>query len=445
MKLADFLTWLDSYLNFEKTQTKNIFWLDSMKFLCEKLGNPEKAVPCIHVAGSKGKGSICQMLSCIMEQHGKKCGVYASPHISDFRERIRLSNSFFEDEVYEKSADQIVSLVTSLKDEELPGGRRLTWFELVTVFAFLCYRNAGCDFVVYETGLGGRLDSTNVVSPLLTIITPIELEHTEFLGDTVEKIAAEKAGIIKKNVPCVVSIQNYDEVNKVFEDKCREKNSSLLLLKNTGIGISGLKEDNRMQVFFNYEGSPVTLYLRMPGMQQAQNAFLCYTAVKKFFSDISEEEIKAGLENAVLPGRFEIHDNIILDGAHTVKSVNGTLETLINLFPDSLNKPTLRRLLFACAGDKDVEDIIPLFARYGGIFHQVIFTEPETVRNCNAEKNYLIAQKYGIEAKVIKNLQEAFISIISDAKADDKILVMGSFYLVSEVKQIMKEKGIETL
>ena len=232
MKLEDFLSWLDSYLNFEKTQAKNIFWLDSMKFLCQKLGNPQDQIPCIHVAGSKGKGSVSQMLSKIMEKSGKKCGVYQSPHIIDFRERIRSSSGFFEDQVYEESADQLVNLISSIKTAELPGQRPLTWFELVTVFAFLCFKNASCDFVIYETGLGGRLDSTNVVNPLLSVITPIEKEHTEFLGDTIEKIAGEKAGIIKNNRPVIVSLQNYQEAENVFYKKSLETKSPIIFVKD---------------------------------------------------------------------------------------------------------------------------------------------------------------------------------------------------------------------
>ena len=183
MVLSDFYKWLDNYLNFEKSQTKGIFWLESMRFLCGKLSNPQDKIPCIHVAGSKGKGSCSAMISSILEEAGYKCGVYESPHISDFRERIGTAHSFFEDIIYEKSADELTSLVDSIPVSELPGQRPLTWFELVTAFGFLCFKNAGCNFVVYETGLGGRLDSTNIVKPLASVLMPIELEHTEFLGD----------------------------------------------------------------------------------------------------------------------------------------------------------------------------------------------------------------------------------------------------------------------
>ena len=210
MKLANFEDWLNKFLNFEKTQKKNIFWLETMNFLCEKFNNPQNEIPCVHIAGSKGKGSTSVMIASILEEAGFKCGIYTSPHIIDFRERIKRPFSFFEDWVYEQAADELVCGIESILPEELPGQRAITWFELVTLYSFLCFKIAKVDYVVYEVGLGGRLDSTNIVKPLLSCIMPIELEHTEFLGNTVELIAEEKAGIIKKDIPVLISFQKYE-------------------------------------------------------------------------------------------------------------------------------------------------------------------------------------------------------------------------------------------
>ena len=198
MKLSDFLKWLDGFLNFEKAQTKNIFWLDTMRFLCARLGNPQDSIRCIHVAGSKGKGSVCAMSASIIESAGYSCGLYMSPHIVDFRERVTTPHGFFDDSIYESASKELYETVCEIPKDELPGSRRFTWFELVTAFAFLCFRNAKVDFAVYETGLGGRLDSTNVVMPLVSVLMPIELEHTEFLGGSIEKIAAEKVFLWEK-------------------------------------------------------------------------------------------------------------------------------------------------------------------------------------------------------------------------------------------------------
>lgn len=228
-KIINFEKWLDSYLNFEKTPKKNIFWLETMKFFCRKFGNPENAERCFHVAGSKGKGSVSMFIASILKEAGFNAGLYTSPHILDFLERVSLAGLKFSDEIYEKAADELMETVEAVKEEELPGGRGITWFELVTIFAFLVFRQAKTDFAVYEVGLGGRLDSTNVVDPICACIGPIELEHTEFLGDTVEKIAAEKGGIIKQNSKVVIAKQ-IPSVRKVFEEIAKERNAELFFV-----------------------------------------------------------------------------------------------------------------------------------------------------------------------------------------------------------------------
>lgn len=444
MVLSDFYKWLDNYLNFEKSQTKGIFWLESMRFLCGKLSNPQDKIPCIHVAGSKGKGSCSAMISSILEEAGYKCGVYESPHISDFRERIGTAHSFFEDTIYEKSADELTSLVDSIPVSELPGQRPLTWFELVTAFGFLCFKNAGCDFVVYETGLGGRLDSTNIVKPLASVLMPIELEHTEFLGDTVEKIASEKAGIIKNGIPAVIAPQNYTEADRVFSEKCAETGSKCIFVQEK---IKKLlyryNKNGTMRVEFTLAGinsggsnSCVTAVetdfssdLRLLGKVQAFNAATAAAAVKTALPEISEKTIEKGLSAAYLPGRFEVSENIVFDGAHTVKSISSTLETLDSVFPDKK-----AHLVFACAGDKDIKDIVPLFK---GKFSSITFTEPKTVRHCNALKSAEIAEENGISVKIEKDVGRAIKNAEKAAENKDIVLIAGSFYLVAEAKKIL--------
>ena len=445
MTLESFYNWLNNYLNFEKTQQKNIFWLESMRFLCQKLNNPQDQIPCVHIAGSKGKGSTAIMTASILEESGVKCGIYSSPHISDFRERICTRNGFFSDRIYEESADELTSLVDSIPPEDFPGQRPLTWFELVTVFAFLCFKKAGVDFVVYETGLGGRLDSTNVVKPMLTILMPIELEHTEFLGDTIEKIAGEKAGIIKENVPAVISFQNYKEAENVFLETCRRTNSKAFFVKDCIIpDVKGYK-NGKMEILLTSTGKTpeipekfdIKTSLSMPGFVQAQNAAAASLAVKLIKPEITAREISKGLEKAMIPGRFQINGNIIMDGAHTVRSIQNALSTMKAVFPQKNF-----RLLFACAGDKDIKDIIPLFK---GIFKKIIFTKPMTVRNCNPQEMLWQAESNGIKAEIINSLESAFSSLKSETKDDDIILVTGSFYLVSEVMTLLNSNHSKTL
>lgn len=432
MTLSAFQTWLDNYLNFEKTQTKNIFWLESMKFLAEKLGNPQDQIKCIHVAGSKGKGSCSAMLASIISEAGFKCGIYSSPHITDFRERITSATGFFSDEVYEKSADQLTSLIDSIPLAELPAERPLTWFELVTLFAFLCYKNAGCQYVIYEVGLGGRLDSTNIVKPLVSVLMPIEKEHTEFLGDTIEKIATEKAGIIKQNTPAVIALQNYPDADQVFQKKCAETNSECIFVKDHLKNLEyTYNNQGIMQVSFSLGETKIQTALKLPGQVQAQNAAVAALTIKTALPEITDQQIQAGLSKAYLPGRFEILGTTVLDGAHTVKSISNTIQTLKAVFPDRKY-----HLLFAIAGDKEIQDIVPLFKDQ---FVSITFTQPETVRHCDAEKSFEVAEKNGIPALVEKDLKTAFHSVNNTLKDSDIILVTGSFYLVSEVKQLLEQ------
>lgn len=445
MTLSDFLSWLDSYLNFEKTQTKNIFWLDSMRFLCGKLGNPQDKIPCIHIAGSKGKGSASEMIANILEESGKKCGIYTSPHITDFRERISSPKGFFPDRIYEKSAEKLVSLVDSIPLSDLPGKRPLTWFELVTVFAFLCFEEAGCDFAVYEVGLGGRLDSTNVVKPLLSVIMPIELEHTDFLGGTIEKIAEEKAGIIKENVPCVIARQNFSEAEKVFIEKSREKKSEIIFTKENSRNPEYGFKNGKMNVRFEVSGRKIKAEMNLLGKVQAENAETSALAVLKLFPGIKTHQIEKGLSKAFLPGRFEVfrsgkkcpgkisfpkREIIVLDGAHTVKSVENTIRTMKEVFPERKYI-----LLFSIAGGKDAKDIVPLFK---GVFRKIIFTEGKTVRNASSGNLLEIAGRSSVEAENIPEVKNALERVKNLCGKSDIILVEGSFYLVSEIKEILE-------
>src|SRR5574344_670164 len=226
-----FQDWLDNYLDFERLPQKGIFWLDTIQFLCRRFNNPQNCAPCFHVAGSKGKGSVSKMIACILEEAGYSCGLYSSPHITDFRERIGTAHDFFPESVYEAAIREMVPRVESVIPDDLPEQRPVTWFELVTLYAFLCFRQAHVQYAVYEVGMGGRLDATNVVVPKISCITPIELEHTEYLGDTLEKIAGEKAGIIKENTPVCISVQK-PVCREVFSQQAYKKNAPIVFIED---------------------------------------------------------------------------------------------------------------------------------------------------------------------------------------------------------------------
>ncbi len=461
-------TWLDSYLNFEKRPQKNVFWLDTMSFLCKQCEDPQDAAPAFHVAGSKGKGSVAAMIASILDAAGYRTGLYTSPHIVDFSERIGGARGAFGESVYENAAATLRQTIDALRTEDLPDGRDITWFELVTLYAFLCFREAKTDYNVLEVGLGGRLDATNVITPRICCITPVEREHTEFLGDTIAQIAAEKGGIIKDGVPVVLSRQHPD-AKAVFARIADERNAKLYVIddivqeittayvsekekrtekslkNNTSCGdADGNQPLMRTTIRSSLFVRPLVAYLRLLGNVQAENAAQAAVAVKLVVPDLDERTIEKGLENATLPGRFEIITRkkdgscatrgrrpfVIMDGAHTVRSIASTIQTFRAVFGTND-----AHLLFACAADKDIADIAPLF-RQG--FSRITLTKPGNVKQSN-----LAALTQAFDAAGLRfTSSEDFSAAISDAlcaaeKAGVPLLVTGSFYLLAEVKKII--------
>ncbi|MDR1411488.1 MAG: tetrahydrofolate synthase, partial [Spirochaetaceae bacterium] len=258
--------WLSRFINIDRGQSVKSFRLDRTELLCEIAGHPERSSPSIHVAGSKGKGSVTGMITAILAERGMRVARYTSPHVSEYRERITLGNDFLDESVYAAAGEELRAIADSLKDPAKPGyalfnggledGEEPTFFELLTLYFFLCARRAKCDVMVVETGIGGRLDSTNVVDPLVSVITSIELEHTEFLGSTIEAIAREKAGIIKRGRPLVLLDQD-TEALEIFKKAVAEKKSPLIYLPESA-QINSLR--------YNKEGTSFSLQLRQDGM-----------------------------------------------------------------------------------------------------------------------------------------------------------------------------------
>lgn len=438
-----FQEWLDDYLNFEHNPKKDIFWLDTIDYLCKRFDNPQDAAPCIHVAGSKGKGSVSRMISCILDEAGYKTGLYSSPHITDFRERISSAGKFFDEEIYEAAIKQMVPNIESIIPQSLPAERPITWFELVTLYAFLCFKIAKVDWSVYEVGLGGRLDATNVLRPKLCCITPIELEHTEFLGNTLEKIAAEKAGIIKNCTPVVIATQQTESVKIIFREKAITRHAPYYfvddLIKNDFYSFD--EQNKKMKIHLESEifDRPIETNLSLLGKAQALNAAMACIAVKKLFPNMDESIIERGLANAVLPGRFEILENIknysnikqlILDGAHTYNSINLTLDTLNKLYDDKKVY-----LLFACAADKDVVDFAKLL-KYR--FEKIFLTIPGERKESNLKLAEDSFQNEKLNFVSDSNYKQMIKKAFEEADTNNSILlVTGSFYLVSEVKLFM--------
>lgn len=450
-----FEDWLNSFLNFEKFPKKNMFWLDTMEYFSKKSGDANLFCPSFHIAGSKGKGSTSAFIAAILEEQGLKTGLYTSPHILSFLERVTENQKLFSKEVYEDSAKELISLVESPDSLNFLKDRPITWFELITLYSFLCFRRAKVDCGVFEVGLGGRLDATNVIKPKVCCIGPIELEHTEYLGNTLEKIAEEKGGIIKENTPVVIAFQP-KSVKEVFKKIAEEKHAPIyfideicpkitahIRLEDTQnrTSLDKIAPSLKMETVIDSKIflRPIKANLNLLGDFQAENAALASIAVKLAFPQITEETIEKGLSKAKLPARFEIVDTqktikdlpyLILDGAHTPRSVGFTLNTLKEAGLD------VKTLLFACAEDKKSDEIAELFKDFNA---KIFLTVPGNVKKSDlskVEKSFAQSGiKYIADTDYLSQIKNA---IEESKKTKAPLLVTGSFYLVSEVKKYLQ-------
>ena len=426
-----------------------------MEALAKLVGNPERCAPSIHIAGSKGKGSVTGMIASMLEADGRRAARYMSPHISDFRERISLGNSFFDEQVYCAAGDELRDLVenkvpaskNSVFDPSR-GGESPTFFELLTTYFFLCARTGGCDAMVVETGLGGRLDATNILDPRVSVITLIELEHTAFLGNTLAEVAGEKAGIIKNGRPLILARQS-DEALEVFKKRTKEKNSPLWYFPDAA-AVENVKVhpgSTDFSLVIHGKNAPLDLSIPIPGAVQAENAALAVMALNTAFPDIKEDAIRRGLKQLNIPARFEkIAVNgsandplLIIDGAHTPKSAALCAETFCSLYGRE------GVLLFACAYDKNVtamaEILLPRFSR-------IIITMPGTFKISEPEKVYDVFSDHPAgkseQTKIlfVKDTFEAARQALQTGRENGlPVLCIGSFYLAAEVRDyVMKKK-----
>lgn len=505
MTLDEFQKYLNNFLNLEKSRNvtnKNDIWLDNTRLLCKQLNNPENSYKIIHIAGSKGKGSTATLCSNILKAAGCKCGLYLSPHVTDFRERVTISGEFLPNNIYEEAADKVVDAVKKIssnfkqidKQIKIPCNdnktspnvgqnqnyknynskidnvnnanmvkqslcrnnissndnvnnrgedatyfkclkhiRNFTWFELVTVFAFECFKIARCDWVVLEVGMGGLLDCTNVVTPVVSVITSIELEHTEFLGNTISKIATQKAGIIKKNAPCVIGRQRFYRATEVFRKKCSECNSTIYEMTNLTQSLISKKYDGANNSFmqtikFNIKDLDIHIdtQMKLLGEQQRDNAITAAIATKIALPGITNKNIEDAFLVTTLPARFQIFFSsnsnfIVVDGAHTPRSIAYTIKTMKKLSKKPFD------VLFACSNDKNVKDIAKNFSNA----FNITITNLPNKRSCDP----LYIQKIFRRGDVISDPIDAFKKA---SATSNNLLVVGSFYLAAVILKNIK-------
>ncbi len=414
--------------------------LERVSSVLEKLGNPHYNFRSVHIAGTNGKGSVSKIIYSLLRAHGFKVGLFTSPHLTRFTERIIVNDE-------EISEENVISLIEKIK----PYGEVLTFFEYVTIMAFLYFQEMEVDYAVIETGMGGRLDATNVVKPEVSIITSIGIDHQEFLGDTLSSIAREKAGIIKKGVP-IVSASQDKEAEEVISKKAKEMNSPLFVYgKHFHSEIKSMDFDGIIFDFYPYDFhlsdlsktcgkslSPLhNLQLSLTGVHQKENASLALKAFITIYNQWEESAIRKALKDVNMPGRLELvckEPLIIFDIAHNPPAMKRLIDSLKRL---TEKKPIV---VFGMMKDKDVYGVLKEFTTYA---EKIFFTSPKYERALKYED--LIKSINGFS----KNIQSspdslsAFKKGVSICKENRDLFLLctGSAYLIGEIKEALGEKS----
>ena len=396
--------------------------LDNIQKFLNEIGNPQRKLKTIHIAGSNGKGSTASFIASILMEDGCKVGLYTSPHFVRFNERISVNGKYIPDDFIANFID---------KHQKYIDEYQLTFFEVTTALAFEYFVFSGVDYAIIETGLGGRLDATNVLDPLACVITSISLEHTNVLGDKIAGIAYEKGEIIKKGSKTFIGLLP-EEAIKVIEKKCLSVKSPLFCLEEyiieKGENIELYTEELE---FDNWE---VPLY----GKHQKYNAALASLCVAKSFDIDNPAVITDGIKNVVkntkLQGRYEIISNkprIILDSAHNPEGI----DCLINQFKREKNNYKVCSLLFGAMRDKNIDEMLEIVK---DSFTEINFYEINYERAASILLLSERAQKRGVKFLVVKNLKEFLYQQLNGDK-DSCLVVAGSMYLLGEVKSILPE------
>ncbi len=399
--------------------------LQNISKLMEFCENPHRGLKVVHIAGTNGKGSTCAAIASALTSMDYKVGLYTSPHIVDFTERIKING--------EQISETDVAELTEYFQPEIIR-LRATFFEATTAMMFKYFADNRVDYAVIETGLGGRLDSTNVVDPLVSVITSIGLDHTEILGNTLEHIAHEKAGIIKGNKPAVVNCKT-DSLKKVFQSVAVQKNSQLFFVDEVG-SIKDLEMDiNGFTIDATVFGETYgCLRVGLCGEHQVENAMTALTAlsvISKYGMSIDKEKIYEGFEHirdhTGHRGRMEIlsiDPLVILDVAHNPPGIEALMHCL-NLMGGKKGI-----LLFASMRDKDTKSMLNLLRQR---FEKVILTQLQTPRSLSASELNILSEGINLQSQVFNNSSEALRAALNQINNESFLLVTGSHYLAGEV------------
>ncbi len=405
--------------------------LDTVRALLHRLGDPQKGLSILHVAGTNGKGSTSAFLSYILTAGGYEVGLYTSPALERFNERIQRNNQPVDDAMLAEKTTLLKNTVDKMVEE---GEDAPSQFELETALAFLCFQEWKVDFVVLEVGMGGRLDATNVVSdPLVSVITSISLDHTRFLGNTLAEIASEKAGIIKEGCPVVLYPQQ-QEVMEVVKEKAREKGSQLVCPDFSKIGDWEKSLSGQSFTWTDEEGKPRRISLQVLGDYQLKNALMAFQTIQLLRKtgrlSLTEDQVLTGLKQARWKGRFEKisdHPVIILDGAHNP----GGAEVFAQSIRDFLEDRPLT-LVVGILADKKIDEMLDAFLPLASA---CITVTPDNPRAMPAEKLCERIEERGKKAKAANNLEEAWRMAGEETDPDKgAIAFVGSLYMIGRVR-----------
>jgi len=404
--------------------------IERMEWMLDKLGNPERRIQAVHVGGTNGKGSTVCFLWHIYEAAGMKVGTYTSPYITSFNERMMVNGQPISDEDLIKAANMVYPLTIAV-DHETDFGSP-TEFEAVTMISFVYFGLLNpCDLVIYEVGLGGRLDSTNVIHPLVSVITNVAMDHMKVLGNTIKQIAFEKAGIIKQNTGIVTTAEHPDAI-EVIRKKALEKESKLFIL-NDAFTFRPLGHDSEGE-HFNFDAGLrqfCQLTIHMKGEHQLKNASaalmtVCYLSTYCGIA-VSVEAIRIGLKRAAWPGRFERmmnHPQIVIDGAHNVQGTEALVRTVKRYYEGK----TIH-LLYAALQDKEYKKMVQLIEKAADDITFTTFDFPRA-----ASSDLLYNASLHAKKRQNSNWKAALHRMIGETGEDELLLICGSLYFIAVVR-----------
>ncbi len=402
--------------------------LERIVKLLDYLGNPHKKLKCFHIAGSNGKGSTASFLASILYELGNNVGLYTSPHFVKFNERIKINGKEINDEY-------IISFYKSI--EKLIEKEEPTFFEITTALAFSYFYEQNVDFAVIETGLGGRLDATNVIMPLASIITSISLEHTNILGDSIEKIASEKAGIIKSNTKVISGYMPFEAENVIIS-RAKEMNCEYYVFDNYV-----KREKDFVEVLLNDKVYKI-YSTPMKGYYQLINSAIAVKSIDVVLGINNFLKINKGINNVILntgiQGRYEILSNkprIIFDSAHNPESIKIFLEEFIKEYYSY----SQRDLIFAAMKDKDIATMLKLVAPF---FDNIYITSIQTERSATIESIKNIAESIYVKVYPLYNSVD-FVKKFYKEEGNKCLVVLGSMYLIGEIKSKFINEKLENM